>query len=131
MRSLAAAVFLGLLAGPAGAAEPDACAAAHRSCIAQCRQSFPASRDDMGYAGCQARCSWDGASCATQRALDDTRAAVDRDLKPWLADQADKWQRFLDGFRRGGVPDGGAPRPAEPPRSRPDRTPGESSSTSL
>jgi hypothetical protein len=83
----------------------------------------------MGYAGCQARCSWEGASCATQRALDDTRTAVDRDLKPWLADQADKWQRFLDGFRRGGAPED--TRPAAPPRRRPDGAPDEPSSTSL
>ena len=119
MRSSAAAVFLGIawagvvLGGPARA-EADLCTIQQRGCLAQCDKTYPASREDAGHAGCLARCSWDAVSCATQHALDDTRAAVDRDLKPFLADQAGKWQRFLDGFRRGGQ--GGT---ADPPSSRP------------
>ena len=124
MRVLAAAVFVATAwaAAPFDAAAADACAAAHRGCIAQCDRSFPAQRDDLGRAGCQARCGWDGATCAAQGALDETRSTLDRDLKPWLTDQADRWQRFLDGFRRGGAGE----RPGEPPHSRPDRGPGTS-----
>ena len=115
MRTGLAAVFLAAAwAGTALGAPPETCTANPRSCQAQCDQAYP-DRDDMGRAGCLARCSWDGAACAAQRALDDTQVAIDRELKPWLADQASRWQRFLDGFRQGGAGD----RPGEPPRSSP------------
>ena len=125
MRMLAAAVFLGIawagatLGATALGAEVDACSAVHRGCLAQCERDYPMRHDDMGRAGCQARCSWEGAACAAQGALDETRTTLDRDLRPWLADQAGKWQRFLDGFRNG------PGRPEERPRS-PDPAPGTS-----
>jgi hypothetical protein len=114
MRTLLAAVFLAA-AGPLTAMADD-CAATQRSCLAQCDMAYPPRRDDMGRAGCATRCTWEGTTCAAQQALDQTQAALDRDLKPWLADQAGKWQRFLDGFRGQHAP--------EPPRSRPDGWPG-------
>src|SRR5476649_1513668 len=113
MRILLAAVFL-VAAGPLTALAAD-CAATQRSCLAQCDAAYPG-RDDMGHAGCATRCAWEGTTCTAQQALDQTQTALDRDLKPWLADQAGKWQRFLDGFR--------GDRPAEPPRSRPPSSPG-------
>jgi hypothetical protein len=116
MRTGLAAVFLAAAwAGTALGAPAETCTAGQQSCLAQCEQAYPASRDDMGRAGCLARCSWDGAACAAQRALDETQAAIDRDVKPWLEDQASRWQRFLDGFRQGGAGD----RPGDPPRSTP------------
>ncbi|MEJ0070604.1 MAG: hypothetical protein WDO24_19965 [Pseudomonadota bacterium] len=111
MRILLAAVFLAPALAVAGPLAADDCAAPQRSCLAQCDKAYPPSRDDMGHTGCAARCNWEGTACAAQQALDQTQAALDRDLKPWLADQAGKWQRFLDGFRG---------RPPEPPQSRPD-----------
>jgi len=113
MRTWLAAVFL-LAAGPLTAKAAD-CAAAQRLCLAQCDQAYPASRDDMGHTGCAARCGWDATACSAQSALDDTSAAFEHDLMPWLSDQAGKWQRFLDGFR--------GTRPAAPPpaRSEPER----------
>jgi hypothetical protein len=124
MRTGLAAVFLAAAwAGPALGAPPEACTASPTSCQAQCDQTYPASRDDLGRAGCLARCSWDGAACAAQRALDDTQVAIDRDLKPWLADQASRWQRFLDGFRQGGAGDRpGEPRRSSPPEGNPNRS---------
>jgi hypothetical protein len=111
MRTWLAAVFLSA-AGPLTATAAADCAAIQRLCLAQCDQAYPSSRDDMGHAGCAARCGWDGTACTAQRALDETSTALERDLKPWLSDQAGKWQHFLDGFR--------GRSPAEPPRSRPD-----------
>jgi|SRR5271156_139916 len=110
MRTWLAAVFL-VAAGPLTAEAAD-CAAAQRLCLAQCDQAYKPSRDDMGHTGCAARCGWDGAACTAQGALDETSTALERDLKPWLSDQAGKWQRFLDGFR--------GSRPVEPPRASPN-----------
>ena len=78
----------------------------------------------MGHAGCLARCSWDATACAAREALDDTRTTLDRDVKPWLADQASRWQRFLEGFRgRSGAPQGDALPRSTPPGATPDHTP--------
>jgi hypothetical protein len=107
MRTLLAAVFLAA-AGPLPAIAAD-CAAVQRSCRAQCEAAYAG--NDAGRAGCAARCGWDGAACTAQRALDDSAAVIEHDVQPWLADQADRWQRFLDGFKGN--------RPAEPPRSKP------------
>jgi hypothetical protein len=114
MRTLLAAVFLAA-AGPLTAVAAD-CAATQRGCLAQCDTAYPPRRDDLGHAGCAARCAWESTTCTAQEALDQTQTALDRDLRPWLDDQAAKWQRFLDGFR--------GDRPAEPPRSRPPGSPG-------
>src|SRR5438552_2481181 len=92
MRMLAAAVFLGTawvgatLGTAAVGAEVDACSAVHRRCVAQCDRSFPAQRDDLSRAGCQTRCSWDGAAGAdeTRRAIE----AADRALPAWRAKTA-------------------------------------------
>jgi hypothetical protein len=110
MRTWLAAVFL-VAAGPLTAAAAD-CAAAQRLCLAQCDRAYPPSRDDMGHTGCAARCGWDGAACSAQNALDETSTALEHDLRPWLSDQAGRWQRLLDGFR--------GKNPAEPPRTSPD-----------
>jgi hypothetical protein len=111
MRILAAAVFLAaaLWLGPSLAAD---CVADQRLCLKQCDTAYPVQRDDMGHAGCLARCALDGASCEARRAVDETQATLDQTVKPWMEDQAGKWQRFLDGFRG---------RPAGPPRSTPER----------
>jgi hypothetical protein len=121
MRIGLAAVFLAAAwAGTALGAPAETCTTTQQSCRAQCDQAYPERRDDMGRAGCLARCSWDGAACSAGRALDDTQAAIDHDLKPWLSDQAGRWQRFIDGFRQGGTSE----RPGQPPRARPsDRGP--------
>jgi hypothetical protein len=110
MRTWLAAVFL-VAAGPLTAAAAE-CAATQRLCLAQCDQTYPSRIDDMGHAGCAARCGWESTACSAQSALDDSSAALTRDLTPWLTDQAGRLQRFIDGFR------GRAP--AEPPRSTPD-----------
>src|SRR5215469_15074725 len=96
MRTLLAAVFFAA-AGPLTAAAAD-CAALQQGCRAQCARAYPVP-DDAGRAGCAARCDWEGATCTARQALDDTSAALEHDLKPWLADQAAKWQRFFDGFK--------------------------------
>jgi hypothetical protein len=113
MRILAAAVFLAaaLWLGPSLAAD---CVADQRSCLKQCDTAYPVRRDDMGHAGCTARCALDGASCEARRAVDETQATLDQTVKPWVEDQAGIWQRFLDGFRG---------RPIAPPRSTPDSDP--------
>jgi hypothetical protein len=122
-------VVLGLLIAAAGAgtalATPvDACTVGRRACAATCDQDYPAKRDDMGHAGCLARCSWDDTACTARQALDDTQTTLDRDVKPWLADQAGRWQRFLDGFRgRGGAPQGGEFPHSSPPDARPGAKP--------
>jgi len=112
MRPLLAAVFLAA-AGPLTATAAD-CPALQQACRAQCERGYP-DPGDSGRAGCAARCDWEGATCTARQALDDTSAALQHDLKPWLADQAAKWQRFLDGFKA--APGG---RPAEPPPARPE-----------
>jgi hypothetical protein len=115
-------------AGWIGAAHAGDCRMPHRSCLAQCDQDFPASRDDMGHAGCLARCGLDHATCEAHRAYDETQAALENTVKPWLADQAGRWQRFLDGFRQGRdggeAPNSPAPR-SGPPRSAPPDSPPE------
>ena len=111
-------------AGTAFGTPLDACTVGQRVCSTACDQDFPAKRDDMGHAGCLARCSWDATACAARQALDDTQTTLDRDVKPWLADQASRWQRFLDGFRgRGELPHSSPPdaRPGAKPDRNTDR----------
>ena len=122
-------VLLGILvagvgAGAALGAPLDVCAAGQHACAAACDRDYPASRDDMGHAGCLARCSWDATACGARQALDDTQTTLDHEVKPWLTDQASRWQRFLDGFRgRGGATPGGGTPPDVKPEAKPDRNP--------
>ena len=122
-------VFLGIVVAAAAPATArgtplDACTVGQRACATACDHSFPPSRDDMGHTGCLARCSWDATACAAREALDDTSATLDRDVKPWLADQASRWQHFLEGFRgRGGASPGDGPPRSTPPDAKPDRNP--------
>jgi hypothetical protein len=113
---LPAAVLLALAGwlGPAAAASE--CALPHRHCLDQCDAAFPPKPGDMGHAGCFSRCGWEQAVCEGRRALDETQAALER-AKPLLEAEANRWQRFLDGFRQGGA---GAPTgPEAAPQSRP------------
>ncbi len=112
---------------PAFGAPSESCGALQRGCAAQCDETFPKRLDDMGHAGCLTRCSWDATTCAARRAIDDGQATLERDLTPWLSDQASRWQRFIDGFRRGRPDD-----LPEPPRANPfHREPAPERGTSL
>ena len=126
---LCAAVLLVLAGGTGPAAAASACAPPHRQCLDQCDAKFPPKPGDMGHTGCFARCGWEQAVCEGRRAVDETQAALER-AKPLLEAEANRWQRFLDGFREGGR---GAPqsRPAPKPAPEPAPEPGSRRSTPL
>lgn len=116
---LAAAVCV-IAAGWTGAATAaSACAAPHRQCLAQCDAKFPPKPDDLGHAGCFARCGWDQATCEAKRAVDEGHAALER-AKPALEAELNRWQRLLDGFRQGGAGSTPIPDAAPAPRAKPE-----------
>ncbi|MBV8169810.1 MAG: hypothetical protein JO021_23695 [Alphaproteobacteria bacterium] len=91
----------------------------HRQCLDQCDAKFPPNAGDMGHTGCFARCGWEQAVCEGRRAVDETQAALER-AKPLLEAEANRWQRFLDGFREGGS---GAPQSRPVPKPAPEAAP--------
>jgi hypothetical protein len=128
---LRAAVLLVLAGWTGPAAAASECAAPHRQCLDQCDAKFPPKSGDMGHTGCFARCGWDQAVCEGRRAVDETQAALER-AKPLLEAEANRWQRFLDGFRQGGSGET-APqsRPVPRPAPEPAPEPGSRRSTPL
>src|SRR3954467_1607251 len=128
---LCAAVLLVLAGWTGPAAAASECAAPHRQCLDQCDVKFPPKSGDMGHTGCFARCGWDQAVCEGRRAADETQAALER-AKPLLEAEANRWQRFLDGFRQGGSGET-APqsRPVPRPAPEPAPEPGSRRSTPL